>query len=691
MIRRRIALAYWVIALSLFTPSAAYAYIDPATTTYLIQIATALVVTIGVSLSIFLYRFKMITSKIKYLLYGLIYRSRTKDRQKQGPGESVKEHIAGSYTLPAFAITGAADPPELTSFGEDIRDALSAGKAEVCSGTKGLASGMPETYIGKMRMTIPLALAFCFSFIVIGCLELTIQYAPEIPFKPVVVIPVVLLFFAALFAVLILVVPRFRGRAYKILLTIGFALLVAGYIQGNYLNWGLGQLTGDAVVWSDFRPQIAASLICWIGSFILAFFIWRRSQNVWRRLIIFVPFLVILLQGVAFISVINESTIITRSGPGYFWQTADETLTIAGINDVASDKNAVLIVLDRLDQEFIEEIAADDPHFFDALDGFTEFDDFIQYFGSTFPSVAAYLTGHRYLFDVPRTAYYDYAWANAVFLHTLRERGVDIRLYIDRGACFDSTNQLGGLASNTFEGHLGINKRIAMVKLLKLSGYRFAPIFMKQIFWLSPYEFYDSMELTDETAPFMVNNFGYYESLITNGLSVSEDISESFKYIHLQGSHPPLNMDENIQYVEESTLIRQTMGSFRIVYEYIRQLKELGMYDDTLIIIMGDHGNYLGSDLERPARTGLMVKPAGSAGTPLNISHAPVSPDQLHATLMEGLFGTSDGFGPTFFDIREGDPMVREYIINKWLYEITGDGRDFANWRFIEIIPDEYW
>jgi len=685
MIRRRIVLAYWVIALAFFVPGAAYAYIDPATTTYLIQIITALVVTVGVSLSVFLYRFKMITSKIKFRLYGLIYRSKAADAN-----EASEARKTAPYIPPEFAIPGKTNSPEITIFCDDITDVLENSRSIALSKRKGFKEpGTPLTYAGRMRLTVPLALAFCFAFIVIGCLELTIQFAPELPFRPAVAVPYVLLCFALVFAVLIFVIPRFRGKVFEFLLTIGFGLLLAGYIQGNYLNWGLGQLTGDAVIWGDFKPQIAASVICWIGALVLAFLIWRRSRTVWRGLIIFVPFLVILLQGVAFISVINESTTVTRGGPGYFWQTADETLTIEGINSVANEKNAILIVLDRLDQEFIEEIAAEDPDFFSELDGFTEFDDFIQYFGSTFPSVAAYLTGHRFMYDMPRTAYFDYAWANAEFMHKLRERGIDIRLYVDRGACFDSTRQLDGLASNTFKGQLDINKRAMLVKLLKLSGYRFAPIFMKQAFWLSPYEFYDLMILTDETAPYMVNNFGYYESLITNGLSVWDDVDESFKYLHLQGSHPPLNMNEYIEYVEEATIVQQSKGALRIVYEYLRQLRELGHYEDSVIIIMGDHGNYLGNDLERPARAGLLVKPAGSFGTPLEYSHAPVSPDQLHATFMEGLFGSSEDFGPTFFDISEGDPMVREYTINRWRYRITGDGRDFSNWEFIGMFPEE--
>jgi len=76
VIRRRIVLAYWIIALGFFTPGAVYAYIDPATTTYIIQIITALVVTVGVSLSIFLYRFRMASAKARYGLLGLIHRIR---------------------------------------------------------------------------------------------------------------------------------------------------------------------------------------------------------------------------------------------------------------------------------------------------------------------------------------------------------------------------------------------------------------------------------------------------------------------------------------------------------------------------------------------------------------------------------------------------------------------------------------
>ena len=701
MMKRRIILIYWVAAI-VFLPKAVYAYIDPATTTYLIQIATAVIVMAGVSLTVFLYRFRTISAKVKYWLYGVLYRSgllrsARNDKAKEDNGNiSIDDRSDKPFVMPPYAMSGEETPPEIISFDESVRTALSNSKDKENLEKEEKSIVSLTSYTGRMRIIIPLAIALGFTFVIIGCLELTIKHAPEIPFGVTTILPTVILLFVVLLVVLILAVPIIRGHAFEILISIGFSILIAGYIQGNFLNTGLGQLTGDAVVWSDLKPQIALSLICWCVCFFVVFFLWKRFRKAWRTGLLVVPLLLILLQSVSLISVINDNVNESKAsagplwtGAGEFWQAANETLTIDGINEVSKNKNAIIFVLDRLDQEFIEEISAEDDSFFDPLDGFTEFDDFINWHGSTFPSVSSFLTGVNYQYDMPKNDFFTDAWANAEFMHTLQQKGIDIRLYMDRGFSFNYISQLGGIASNTFEGELGINKRIALVKLLKLSGYRYAPMPIKEIFWFAPTEFIDSIELTDQTFPYITDDFRYYESLATEGLTAVED-EGVFKYIHLLGPHPPFNMDENIQYVEESDFVRQTKGSFKIVYEYISQMKALGLYEDSIIIIMGDHGNYLGDDLTRSARTALFVKPSGSAGTPLKISHAPVSPEQLHATIMESLFGNTSGLGETFFDISEGDDEVREYAINLSRYKIVGDGRDFANWQFIGLFPDTY-
>jgi len=691
MKKRRIVIIYWVLAIVLL-PGAAYAYIDPATTTYLIQIITALVVMAGVSLTVFVYRFRTITSKIKYWLYGIFYHKNRKNTKNEDAGISDGGQGGGdeaaAYAIPEYAEAGAGAAPELTYFDEGIRDDLEKNRNELFAAkTKKEVSA--KTYKGRVKMIVPLAIAFCFTFVVIGCLELAVQYSPDIPFRLSRIVPSVLLVFAVVSVVLIVVIPAFRGKLFEILFVIGMAVLIAGYLQGNFLNWGIGALTGDTVVWGDLKAQFAASLICWIGCLILMFLLRKYQKKFWKRFVIFAPLLLIVLQSVSLISVVNSNINAGVWGQGLYWQSADQTLTIDRINEVASKNNVIVLLLDRMDQTIVEDIAAKDPAFFEPFDGFTEFDDYTTWFGGTMLSVSGLLTGHRYVYDMTLTDYLNSAWENADMLNAFKNNGADIRFYMEPGDGYDNINQIRGIANNVFQGELGINKRIALVKLIKLSGYRFAPLPLKHLFWLSPYELMDSIELTDQTAPYMSNDIAFYERLVSEGLRKSDN-DKSFIYYHLKGAHSPFDMDENIHKVENSSYTQQAEGAFKIVYEYIDQLKQLGLYDNSTIIVTGDHGIYQGDNLVRPAHVALFVKPAGSSGTPLAISHAHVSMDQFQATLMKGMTGDTGSLGDTFFDVGTGDDIVREYNINLSRYKITGDGRDFNNWQFIGLFPDTF-
>jgi hypothetical protein len=194
--------------------------------------------------------------------------------------------------------------------------------------------------------------------------------------------------------------------------------------------------------------------------------------------------------------------------------------------------------------------------------------------------------------------------------------------------------------------------------------------------------------LSAEASPFVTNDFAIYEMLTAKRLKKSGE-SASFTFLYMHGAHDPIMMDENIQPSNDSTPAQQAMGAFKIIYEYIDQLKQLGLYDDATIIITGDHGMLHGDNVERPSLVGLFVKPAGSSGAPLAISEAPVCPDELAATVMEGLLGSAEGYGRTYFDVKEGDQVTREYISDLKKYVITGDGRDFENWEYVGTIENK--
>ena len=56
----------------------------------------------------------------------------------------------------------------------------------------------------------------------------------------------------------------------------------------------------------------------------------------------------------------------------------------------------------------------------------------------------------------------------------------------------------------------------------------------------------------------------------------------------------------------------QMKACFKIVYDFLDQMKALGVYEDSTIIILGDHGKSMDkTNLDYAVRTGLFVKPKG--------------------------------------------------------------------------------
>jgi len=605
---------------------------------------------------------------------------------RDGGGEA--RDGGGVAASPAFVLPGAAHPPseeEMAALGQPA-DIEKIARKDAES-----AAPWDEGYLARLKASLPVALAIALSFILIGCFDLAIQNAIELPFRPGAIVPVLLLVAGAGFAVLIFVISVFRGLLYRILVSLALSILIAGYIQGNFMNSALGELTGALIDWSQFRAQTAGSVFMWALVIICVLLLQRFAKGVWRRALVLVPALLLVIQGVGLAAAAED---FRKSGEASFWVQSEQMLTIEGMRSLASEKNAIIFILDRLDRDFVDQIEENAPGFFDALDGFTKFNDNIAYNASTFPSVAAMLTGDRYTYDRSKIDFLNYAWANTEFLPTLKERGADIRLFMDRGYAYNSTKQLEGLISNINEGHIDFDKRIALVKLVKLSAFRYAPMPAKQTFWISPGEFGDALRLTDATSFYLTNDFAFYANITGEGLSAS-DAEIGFRYYHLNGSHEPFIMNENIERVEISenddrgeARIQQTMGCFKIVYEYLNQMKALGLYEDATIIITGDHPDYLGDELTKPMHTALFVKPAGGAGTPLAESDAAVCPDQLPGTIMEGLFGDRGGFAPGYMDMEAGADAVREYNVRLHRYIINGDGRDFSNWTFIGEYPD---
>jgi arylsulfatase A-like enzyme len=84
------------------------------------------------------------------------------------------------------------------------------------------------------------------------------------------------------------------------------------------------------------------------------------------------------------------------------------------------------------------------------------------------------------------------------------------------------------------------------------------------------------------------------------------------RFIHLNGAHAPYTLDENGNSVssQDGTAIDQYVGCMRLVFYYIQMLQDIGMYDNSTIIITADHGeNYVTEELEQNTNPILFIKP----------------------------------------------------------------------------------
>jgi hypothetical protein len=117
----------------------------------------------------------------------------------------------------------------------------------------------------------------------------------------------------------------------------------------------------------------------------------------------------------------------------------------------------------------------------------------------------------------------------------------------------------------------------------------------------------------------------FYKALQHNPVSNSNSL-KSLKIFHLQGSHPPYKIDDRIKTSKFSNLDKQTIGSLRIIKSLFDQLKKKKCYNNSLIIVMADHGNCYSLyeenfDQENFTRPIMMVKRENEVQNTLIVDH----------------------------------------------------------------------
>ncbi len=530
-----------------------------------------------------------------------------------------------------------------------------------------------------------------------------------------------LLLSLVLFAVLMLL----RGIGYDIGCGVTAWLSLMFFLQRNFLNRGINALAGDGVGTAELGPgDRLLNLAIWLllGAAILAAVILlRKKQGENMRLVLAV--LAVALLGAQLVSFLTLSLttdvytpVTVRNGA---IEDSDEVkvLTYRGVEELSKGNNVVFFLVDRFDAKYVTRMESAESDYFEALDGFTYFQDYTSLYCRTYPAVTSILTGldHDFTQSKNRAFRYYFDEMKGGNLAVMKEQGYDIALYTEKGYVYNDATVMDEYVLNTsgvkgyyIDSHLSLSFdmiRLAFSEYLPLAakgwaGYLSTPDF-------NAHAKYDGAEETEAESGEEDSGVGIYDEYIVDesGTALLSDYLDKtgmkkvstkgrFTFIHLYGCH-------NV----EQTTVENVRETFSFIYDYLEEMKRLGLYEDATIVITGDHAAAL-SDSKMIGEanksddgtrvTAMFFKPAGESGSPLKHSAAQVSQDELWNTIWASEKLPVDR-GRSFFEIPEDEERVRRYLFEMYKnpknndlehnqlieFKITGTALDGENWEIV--------
>lgn len=479
-----------------------------------------------------------------------------------------------------------------------------------------------------------------------------------------------LIYFVAYTAILVYFLTT---KQFSFVCELIFAISLACFIQEMFLNGKMNVMDGSMQTWS--RLTIVVNAVIWIviiGSIVsLKFIIKKNVDKKYAMICIYLSIIQLVTWGYLRISTHVERTY------------SDFELTTEARFELDPEHNVIVFVLDWYDAQILDRLIAKNDDFLEPLKDFTWYKNTTSLYAFTTMSVPYMLTGVEWQYDMTEDEYSNYAFGNSTLLYDIADKDYDVCIYTEGHYLpVGIKDVVRNYMDVTFEGwkYAGIYKQ-----MLSCSKYKSYPFVLKSRYWYADGDLARAMKgsgihTTTHDEPF-------YNELHYSGIQVRQSgkYEGALRFYHLHGMHIPFVPD----------IESQGEFSMNIVYEYLEQLKDAGLYDEATIIVTADHGqNYIAMedmlekyDLDIASSPILFVKKSGQTNeNGPTISMAPVSHAEFPATLIEAVYGDTLGYGDTFEDIAEDTERIRYFEYRRHddipyvKYSINGYVRDWNNW-----------
>lgn len=431
-----------------------------------------------------------------------------------------------------------------------------------------------------------------------------------------------------------------------------FALALGSYVQGNFLNPKFAALDGTEIIWSDYTAEGVISVAFWCLCIVGTLLAVRLRKDNAEKVIQYTSYFLSLVQLLSLVVLIMTNPLD---------KTIDEGMLREGEFALGSKENIVIFIVDTLQADALNEYLSS-AAYIGGLDDFTFFDDVVSGGAPTEQALPVLLTGYEYDPSQPIEEYMEEAWQETLLYDDLHENGWDVRLYTDSkrvpGCNKDIADNYGIIGSHWIDDYPGFG-----VQLYKLVNFYLFPQPLKQFFWLS----------TDVIENYIAHtNVGYYDSVkeqlifyedMGKAQGLTTDYEKAFRVYHFYGVHEPRYMEADLEIVAEGGVAEQEAlkGVMKIIYAYMDEMKRSGVYDNSMIMILGDHGRHEKGNIE--SNPGVLIKLPDESHA-LAHNSAPIHFRNIVATIASNIVDDYSDYGPGVYDIDENSDVERMHTVN---------------------------
>ena len=448
-----------------------------------------------------------------------------------------------------------------------------------------------------------------------------------------------------------------------------FFLALGGlvWLQANILPWDYGMLDGNEIDWDAKKIYGYLDSVMWVSGFILAFF---KSKLLYKNAkTISIAF--ILIQTIFLVITVNSAP----SEPSFKSYTILEDQKY----NFSKDKNVIVIILDAFQTDVFQELINDEPSYKNVFDGFTYYRNSLSAFPTTYPAVPSIMTGQYYENKIPMQEFIKEAYLGNSLPKLLKGNGYEVDLFAIKNTVFYDES----IASNFVKRNDLLINSTEFMRFMTADVFKIVPHFAKRFVYNRFTKKQTEKSVTDQFLEFVDG--------VKNKTTVVdfEDEVKTFKFFHLIGLHVHLTIDENFRIKEmdtnRSNVKKQGMAMLKAMKLLIENLKKLEVYDNSMIVIIGDHG--FGTDInlglykkglvnankiptyDRERAIPLILVKAFEAKGNLKISDAPVSLIDIPITIFRALGINGNFVGKSILEMKGDDSRVRRYLYFDWNHE----------------------